>query len=377
MFDPGPSRQITPRVSLRNVAEEAGVSVATASRVLSGRGRGSAETSVRVRRAAERLEYAPVTPPLRAARRRTTAVAVVMSHADTVSASASLSAQLHAVAAHPGLQPVPLFLNLTTLEQALLTLSKLRVGGMLCDGAEPVLDLILALPVTFPVVLCNTTPDLPQRMALHPGRTVVAVTTDRAMGTALAVDHLVSLGHTRIALTAHSIGGQKLDGYRQAMERHGLVVTDDLLITPEMWLPSYPENGGREVADAIVSAAVPPTAVICGNDVMALGLMSRLQQRGWHVPGDLSVVGWDGTVVSGYTNPPLTTVAQPFHEIARQCVEILGSWIGAGVPESAGLATVPPLLVVRGSTGPPRRSVAVGLPSGAVPRQRGVMIRRT
>ncbi|RJO74983.1 LacI family transcriptional regulator [Nocardia panacis] len=180
---------------------------------------------------------------------------------------------------------------------------------------------------------------------------VDTVNDDGETGAALAVDHLVALGHRRIV---HLDGGgaftsaARRKGYRAAMARHGL----------------EPMVLGSEHTDAAGMSAVRrllnlfshgdfPTALVCGNDFNAVGAMSGLQEAGLRVPEDVSVVGYDNTSLAALRHIALTTIDQPRNQMGRLAVEALTERMREG-RTAAVRHRLRPSLVVRSTTAPPR-----------------------
>jgi DNA-binding LacI/PurR family transcriptional regulator len=175
------------------------------------------------------------------------------------------------------------------------------------------------------------------------------VVTDEALGTRLAVDHLVSLGHRRIV---HVDGGQgagshpRRTGYVNAMRGAGL--SRHAKVLPG----EFTEQAGAAAAERLLRAATLPTAVIAANDLSALGLIDRLEQDGVRVPQDVSIVGYDNTFIAGLNHVALTTVNQPRHQMGRDALQLLLE--RAGGRERRTIRVHEPELVVRSTTAPPR-----------------------
>jgi DNA-binding LacI/PurR family transcriptional regulator len=179
-------------------------------------------------------------------------------------------------------------------------------------------------------------------------RTVDVVRTDDERGLRLAVDHLVDLGHRRIA---HVDGGRMLgsaerrQGYRDAMRRHGLEAYEKVVLGG-----SGEEDGARAVRELLDD---PPTAVTTYNDLSATGLLDVLRRR-FSVPGDISVVGYDDSSFSRLAHIDLTTVAQDIDTMATLAVARAVERID-GAPVAHREVVIPPRLVIRGTTGPAAR----------------------
>lgn len=171
------------------------------------------------------------------------------------------------------------------------------------------------------------------------------ISSDDAEAAELAVAHLDSLGHKHIGLAvgpdrfipAH----RKAAGFRKATESRGIAAT----VVNSL----YSVEGGYAAASQLLDAGV--TAITCGSDLMALGAVRAVRQRGLQVPDDVSVVGYDDSPLIGFTDPPLTTVRQPVAAMCRAAVRALLDEI-AGVPVPRTEFLYRPELVVRSSTGP-------------------------
>jgi LacI family repressor for deo operon, udp, cdd, tsx, nupC, and nupG len=188
-------------------------------------------------------------------------------------------------------------------------------------------------------------------------------TDDRAAGE-MAVGHLAALGHRRIGLisghTRYLPVQRKMAGYRAAM-RSMLGASDQTLDDLVELSLFFGVEGGQAAAARLLDKGV--SGIVCGSDLMALGAIRAVRQRGLKVPGDVSVVGYDNSTLMAFTDPPLTTVRQPVPQMAVAAVRALVDEIrGNPAPHSEYLFR--PELIVRGSTGaaPP-----VSMPAGAAP----------
>lgn len=232
------------------------------------------------------------------------------------------------------------------LEQHLEALSEGHVDGVLIATAhrtDPVIEKLRYRRL--PYVLVNRRRDGDEDTFIIP---------DDRNGARVAIEHLVSLGHRRIAHIAGfleiSRSADRLNGYREAMESFSL--------EPMVWLT--PAAGLDEVAGEmglveLLKSPQRPTAIFAANDLAAVGVIASARHMGLEVPRDLSVIGCDDIPMSKYIEPSLTTVRYPFHEVGRRATEqlvglIQGEFRGN---EHRAQIVLPVELVPRGSVGPP------------------------
>jgi LacI family transcriptional regulator len=175
------------------------------------------------------------------------------------------------------------------------------------------------------------------------------VETAHMQGGLLAVRHLLSLGHRRIACIGGPIGvmpsEQRIEGWRMALAETGAAPNADALL----WRGGFTSQGGYEAMHAILRTEEKPSAVFVCNDLMAIGALRAAHESGVHVPDDLSIVGFDDIELSAYTSPPLTTVAQPKERIGALAVDMLLERVG-GKRRDPRKVVLQPELRVRAST---------------------------
>ena len=182
------------------------------------------------------------------------------------------------------------------------------------------------------------------------------VTADHWKGAYQAVEHLIALGHKRIAY----IGGspktagrlRRFHGFLEAMGKHGLTVPEELIAGPDHESgPGFSRQAdGYEAMQRLLSLPHPPTAIFARNDFTAFGAMSAARDRGIAIPGEVAIVGFDNVPQSAFTIPPLTTVAQPTREQGREAARMLLDRIEGRAERGQLEVCLECKLIVRGST---------------------------
>jgi LacI family transcriptional regulator len=331
------------RVTVRDIAAETGVSIATVSRVLNNRASVAASTRELVRQATERLSGGAPGPRPRAARPNTDAIFVRCPYVLTDYFGSIVSSIAETLELH-GKQ---LILNAGEHSQRIDVLGGLadRPGigaAILILPPEPGEALVRLGSRGFPFVVVDPRTPLP--------RDIVGVSAAHFAGARRLTAHLVELGHRRIGV----IGGphdweasdQRRAGHAAALAGVGVLPLPELLRSVE---PTT--EHGYHAAGELLDLPDRPTALVGFNDKSAVGALRAAAERGLRVPRDLSVVGFDDIDLSRATQPTLTTVRQPLQEMGRMAVSLLMRLIERHKLEAlhVELATE---LVIRGSTGP-------------------------
>jgi LacI family xylobiose transport system transcriptional regulator len=170
-------------------------------------------------------------------------------------------------------------------------------------------------------------------------------------GAAQAARHLIELGHRRIGVLGGSTqslcASERLEACRAALEIAGLGLRPQLVTTGD-----FTFEAGLALGGELLSQPDRPTAILCGNDLQALGVYKAARRLGLRIPQDLSVVGFDGIDAGAWCDPALTTVRQPYREIGAAAANLLLALIAGPVPALTRVE-LPTALVVRESTAPP------------------------
>jgi LacI family transcriptional regulator len=180
-----------------------------------------------------------------------------------------------------------------------------------------------------------------------------AVVVDNRAGARAVVEHILSLGHQRIGvitgLPRISTTHERLQGYRDALAHHRTPVDALLLKVGYSRL-----EGGYEAANDLLNLATPPTAIFATNNLMAIGLMRAVADRGFRCPDDISVAGFDDFEWASVFHPRLTTVAQPTYDMGAKAAELLLSRLNGSCTAEPQEIVLPPSLVIRDSCAAPR-----------------------
>lgn len=219
-----------------------------------------------------------------------------------------------------------------------------QVDGLITATAHRVDDLALEIAGSqLPVVLVN------RRLEAGTRPSVVA---DDRLGIKLAVDHLVGLGHRRIAHLAGpqdlSTGYLRLQGFREALAEAGLEYEPDLVLAASAFI----ESEGQRLCNELLDRELEVTAILAANDLMALGCYDAFVARGIKCPQQLSVVGYNDMPFAAWFDPPLTTVHLPQYEIGSRAAELLLEQLRDPAAEPIQVL-LEPSLAVRGSTAAP------------------------
>ncbi|MFB2554145.1 LacI family DNA-binding transcriptional regulator [Herbiconiux liangxiaofengii] len=330
--------------SMADVAQHAGVSSQTVSRVSNGLSNVDESTRDRVLESMRALGYRPNGAARALKRGRFNSIGVIMFTLATLGNMRTLDAiATEAAKADYSVTLIPLAdQTLGAVSGAYRRLNDQAVDGVVIVFEAHLLDRgEITLPPGLPVVVVDS----------NASSGYAVVDNDQIEGARLATQHLLDLGHR----TVHHIAGpttsfsamHRVDSWRDTLRASGIE-------PPEVRHGDWSTESGYQIA---LSLGVDPdvTAVFAANDQMALGAMRALHELGRDIPGEVSVVGFDDMEEAHSFWPPLTTVRQDFHSVGRLAMERLLAQIDAAGDPAAdgGLTTVPTELIVRDSTGAP------------------------
>lgn len=328
--------------TIREVAARAGVSTATVSRVFSGGAKVTDDVSRRVREAAEVLNYFPSRIARNLRIRQTRTVGVIIPDIENPfytgiigGIEEVLQASEHSLLlANSNENPRREYTNARSFQSE-------GVAGIIFAPSGSDLSIYRdLLAVSIPLVAVSRVPDL------HP---IDAVSVANRAGAKKAINHLLALGHKRIAMISGppwiSTAKERLQGYEESLSAHGIKPERELI-----QFADFRQPGGYQAMQELLQLPVLPTAVFVGSNLMTLGALQAIHERKLVIPDEVAVVGFDDMPWAASLNPPLTAVAQPAYQVgiaaARLLLERLQN--SGGPPRHISLETS---LIVRSSCG--------------------------
>jgi LacI family transcriptional regulator len=302
--------------TIYDVAREAGVSMATVSRVMNGNPNVKPATRQKVLNAMEMLEYRPNAVARGLASKKTTTVGVIIP---------DISRTFFAELAR-GIEDIATMYRYNIIlsssdqnEQKELdlfdTLLGKQVDGIVYMGGEITEKHISAFNHAVPVVLAAT---------IDKSNTVPSVNINYEEAVYEAISHFIATGHERIAFVngqiEDPINKEKLLGYRRALNEHKIAFSEELIVTGD-----YTYNSGMEAMQAFIAKGKEslPSAIFVSTDEMALGVIHSAQDNGLEVPKDIEVCGFDNTRLAEMVRPTLSTVVQPMYDIGAVAMRLL------------------------------------------------------
>jgi LacI family xylobiose transport system transcriptional regulator len=338
---PDPERRIT----LADIAGEAGVSLATVSKVLNGRADVSATTRARVEQLLAGYGY--LRRASGAGNNQARMVELVFHELESE----------WAIEIIRGVERVT--------REAGISLILTESGDRHSPGHAWIDGVLRRRPVGVILVFSDLGPEEKHKLrsrgvnfvvvdpADEPEPDVASIGSANWAGGFAAAQHLLALGHRRIGMISGPedmlCSVARVDGYRSALERAGVAFEPELLLAGDFHVA-----GGRRAASQLLDLDEPPTAIFAGSDLQALGVYEAARPRGVRIPDDLSVVGYDDLRIARWVGPPLTTIRQPLTEMAETAARMLirmSDNPDTPVNQRFDLATS---LVVRESTAPPK-----------------------
>jgi LacI family transcriptional regulator len=314
---PVPGRStINPRgrlVTIKDVAREAKVSVATVSRVLNDSGPVSDDTRRLIHEIAGRMRYVPHSGARSLITSKTETLGVLLpdlygeffSEVIRGMDNTARASGFHLLISRS-------YADKSGIETAMRAMRG-RVDGVVAMSPDIDADSLLNLPSTIPVVLL---------CSVSRGHEIDSLTIQNCRGARDMVRHLISLGHKRIAIIKGSAGNydaaERLRGYRIALREVGITADQALERSGD-----FTEAGGYAATMELLRLRQRPTAIFAANDSMAIGALSALRESGVQVPEEMAVAGFDDIPLARFMDPPLSSVHVPICELGARAVEML------------------------------------------------------
>lgn len=324
--------------TIHDIARQAGVSPSTVSRVLNGNTPVAAEKQAAVQDAIGKLKYRPNAAAQGLVRGRTMAIGVVTQDVASPFYGSILLGIEHGLRGS-GYHPVFADARANAKEEmeAFNLILDRRVDGLILLGGTLADETICQAAEGFPIIGVARSIKGLENYCLR---------VDNRYGAYLATNHLIELGHTRIAhitgVLNQSDARDRRDGYYQALNEAGLEIDPRLVVEGD-----FQEHSGLLGVEALLSRGVSFSALFVANDQMAAGARLAFYRRGIRIPEDVSLVGFDNQPGSAYTTPPLTTIEQPTYDIGIAAAEGILKMLDGEEPE---LPTFAVNLLIREST---------------------------
>jgi LacI family transcriptional regulator len=326
------------RPTIRDVAAEAGVSTATVSKVLNRRHGVAPATSARVLAVIEQTGYSASLVAQSLRNQRTNVIGILVADVEPFSAEL-LKGAADAIRGSGYDLVVYSAGGRTESREGWERRYLSRLSGTLIDAAIVVTPTVVEVNYGAPVVAVDP----------HTGPSALpTVDSDNVAGASLATQHLIELGHRRIAMLTGrpDLQSSRLreQGFRTAMAAAGIPV-DESMVLAAAYEDEYAQAATRE----LLARTEPPTALFAANDVMAAAAIRVARDLGMDVPGALSVVGFDNIPELALSDPPLTTVEQPIRQMGREAMTMVLGLVNGATSQRTHV-TLPTRLIVRSST---------------------------
>ncbi|WP_047152679.1 LacI family DNA-binding transcriptional regulator [Aneurinibacillus tyrosinisolvens] len=325
--------------TIYDVAREAGVSIATVSKVINKAGRISDKTRQRVYKIMDDLNYQPSVVASALTGKRTNTLGLLIP--DLANPFfAEIARSIEDRAQELGYSVVMCSTdNNTNKERKYITLLRQKSidGFIMASGVQEEKILKELIEEKVPIALVS------QEI---PSLGIDSVTVDDFLGGYEVTQHLLKLGHKQIAVLAQDerSSRERVRGYRQALTDSELTVDESLILVADSITKNNDVRAGQ-----LFDREERPTAIFACNDVLAISALQAARERGITIPNELSLVGFDNTIMARIVDPPLTSVAQPIHDMGRRVVDILVSKVEDGNAMKQRIVLMPEL-IIRGST---------------------------
>lgn len=326
--------------TISDVAQRAGVSIATVSRVINGKTPVVPETADRVQSAIAELKFVPRPAARTLASSRTNTIGLIVSEI----AGAFFPHLLKGIESATSKEGYELLIHSSQGMQPHLhkLLGEHNTDGLLVFTSSMVIEELERLhSINFPVVLMHQTP----LEGLH----IPVITIENKDGAEMLINHLIEKHDRRRIVflrgpAGHEDSAWRERGYREALALHNIPFDEALIASGD-----FDQDAAQHAMQKIIEAGIAFDAVFAGDDDASIGVYRALKQAGRHIPDDVAVVGFDDVDFAGYISPPLTTIRAPIEEVGREAVRQLLAILNGEQPQSLVLMRTE--LVIRQSCG--------------------------
>lgn len=302
------------KATIYDIAREAGVSIATVSKVINGKGKISEDRRKEITAIMDRLNYQP----------SVIASALTGKHTFTLGLlipdiSNPFFAEVARAVEDRGHQLGYSVIICSTdnkderVERYISLLKQKRVDGVIIGTGIDNKEILRKVSTSLPVVVIG------REVAAVPVHTVVA---DDWFGGTMAAEHLLELGHRNMAVLSENIlissSRERIRGFKETLEEAGLSLQSENIL-----ICNYRMEDAKRLAAELLKRSDCPTALFCCNDLLAVGALQAAKEAGIRVPEELSIVSFDNTILAQVTDPQLTSIAQPMEQLGAAAVDLL------------------------------------------------------
>lgn len=327
------------KVTIYDVAREANVSIATVSKVLNQSGRIGEETKQKILDIVKKMNYKPNMMATALTGKHTNSIGLLipdLANPFFSELARSIENQGHQLGYH--LIICSTDYNPEKEKEYIYLLKSKNVDGIiLASGFEQVEIIEQLINEQFPVAIVARD---------FPHSTINTVCNDDFLGGYEATNHLIKLGHKKIAIIGREVWTniERINGYNKALEDENIQYD-----FPFEYVKESNIEWGKQMASRYLQSNAPPTAIFACNDLLALGAIQAVKAEGLKVPNDISVVGFDNILVAAIADPPLTTIAQPIKSMGKHVMDLMSKEIREGITDKFRITLISKL-IVRNST---------------------------
>jgi len=329
------------KATIYDIAREAGVSIATVSNAINGKGKISQKRRREILEIMERMHYQPSVIASALMGKKTFTLGLLIPDVSNPF-FAEIARAIEDQAHHSGYSVIICSTDNKDerIERYIKLLEQKSVDGIIIGTGIDNLEILKQLlSKSIPVAMIARDVD---SLSLH------TVITDDFYGGTIAAEHLIGLGHRKLAVLAENLkvssSRERVRGFKSALLEANIPFDDTNVVACD-----YKIEDGKRGAKALLRKGDRPTAIFCCNDMLAIGVLQAAKDEGLQVPGDLSVIGFDNTILSNVVNPPITTVAQPMEYMAKLVFELIVSNLENDLAPKKRIV-LRPELIVREST---------------------------